>query len=86
MASDHHVGTEVKLSAVVEERPSNVLLHNQRALPVLFNAFYNSALYVLELIHALYSITSVGKLSRFQYPKVIFFAFLYLVKIACHSL
>jgi len=75
VASDHQIGSEVKLPAVVEQRSCYVLLDDQGSFFILPGTFGYSFLDILQLIGAFDAITSVGKLSRLDNPKIIFFVF-----------
>ena len=59
MIGDYHIGSNVKLAAIVQQRSVHVLLDYYRSFLLFFHAFVYTFTDVLEFIRALDAITSI---------------------------
>ena len=84
MVGDHHIGPDVELPAVVEQRPHQVLLDDDRSLLLLLHALAHPLADVLQLVRALDPVPSVAELPRLQDPIVGPFLLLLLVEVGRH--
>lgn len=64
MRSYEHVGSEVKLSAIIEERLCDILLYDDRPIFILSAALGHSFLDIIKFISALDPISTVAELTR----------------------
>lgn len=85
MVSDHHIGSDVKLSAVVKQRSDQVLLDDDRAFFLLLDALAHTLTDVLQLVCAFYPVASVAELPWFEDPIVWLFLLFLLVEVRGHS-